>query len=376
MSIADPIREKGRELSTLARKLSEHLGGRDHQEWSGPEIVDMMKSLHETLGLLADHLDVDDEPEVPSAEAPADAAASAGAAALAEAPTRAGLPELPPEPPPEPPDAETVGAAVTSLSETLRRRAVELSGSRGFGSTAGAGGGGGGDGVPKNAHSSTLEEFFGRVGDSLITAQRQLDQRAQHQLSETVAGGGSPDLATLYRIPKVSAELKFALEEVGTGGINLLIYRQGTEASTLNQQTVQFEIAAVPAPPETVAAVRQQAPHLDWVFDAPTRSQIREALEVLEPDSQAATTSKGVLLGNFERVLAVRDPSHDDGFFLAFAEHDAEHRLGVWHLHLEPLALTAIYRFELRPKAGEDPTALRDVVAELGERQAALYRLL
>ena len=61
MSIADPIREKGRELSSLARKLSEHLGGRDHQEWSGPEIVDMMKSLHETLGLLADHLDVDDE---------------------------------------------------------------------------------------------------------------------------------------------------------------------------------------------------------------------------------------------------------------------------------------------------------------------------
>ena len=120
-------------------------------------------------------------------------------------------------------------------------RSLVIASSFSFGSVPGAGDRGGADdsGSSESAHASTLEDFFGRVGDSLITAQRQLDARARSQLAE----GGDPELATLYRIPKVSAELKFALEEVGKGGINLLIYRQGTEASTLNQQTVQFDIA-------------------------------------------------------------------------------------------------------------------------------------
>lgn len=138
--------------------------------------------------------------------------------------------------------------------------------------------------VLEERSTSSLESFFSAVGAGVISAQRELDQHSlayiqdamlQHaqalapkgdkaagaalgaQVKHEGGHGGAeewntlalPPNAAMFRIPKVTAEFKFAVEQTLTKGINVIFYSNKVESQSLQQQTATIEVVSVPLPP-------------------------------------------------------------------------------------------------------------------------------
>lgn len=462
MSIAEPIREKGRLLSQLARRLAEHLGGRSEEEWSESDVMDLFSELHQTMASLQSDLNLPTAIVPP--EAPRDPPSAAAKQAIATrsldptmfAPKEADAPSEEATPEPMKPldfsvldeidtpdlkkfdvtalqhkmaaDADFVRGMLGDIkkmrspasAEGTRWRLPEVEfnppggwtrdialdppASLGAGSlqTAPQGfdiGGGGGyyadeygtlsagesevEGSGEDAEKAELEEFFVQVGRSLVSAQQQLDQRSQEYMAQLTQGGADPSMATLYRIPKVSAELKFGLEKVSKKGINLLIHRQGTQSSILNQQSVSFEIAAIPAPPGALAAVRQRAPQMQLLLDPEARRQILEALAAATAPSQAEEEDLAALhqaqerlAAHWEEVLLVEAGPGSGRHLVALVDDGDDRRLGLWLFEQggdtsvdRPSRLTALV--DVGEASAMVPEPLREWLRTLAERQAA-----
>lgn len=131
--------------------------------------------------------------------------------------------------------------------------------------------------------TSSLESFFSAVGAGVINAQRELDKHSIEYIQDTIQqhaksispapdkpvdrGGGQikggsvpekpgdwnslpvPPNAAMFRIPKVTAEFKFAVEQTLTKGINVIFYSNKVESQSLQQQTATIEVVSVPLPP-------------------------------------------------------------------------------------------------------------------------------
>ena len=417
MAVADEVRAKGRALYSLARRVSEHLGGREDEEWVESELHGMMKELRVSLAELEDDLDVPwagQEQSPVSAPAVGTAAATTGQPASPPATEGAapdtGGEERAPGGEPLVPGPSVLRSLERDLSEgaerlrpkspigDLRRRALAGGFSRpdfdhpGESPAASFGFFGGNEEEAQEVGDdqvTTLEDFFGRVGESLISAQRQLDQRSRQVIAETTDDPAARQLATLYRIPKVSAELKFALQTQGEKGLNVIFFKQGTQSSALNQQSVQFEIAAIPAPPETLDGVAAKSPRLVWVLDGSSRRQVFAVLAEAEPvegstaaQRKALSADRDRLVARGNRLLIVREPDQEDAFFLADATTapatttpattTSDQPAGVWRLEtVEGKArLARVIRLEGSPSEAGDPSPARRLVARLGERQA------
>jgi hypothetical protein len=90
--------------------------------------------------------------------------------------------------------------------------------------------------------TTDLSMFFRSVGEGVLDAQRQLDQAS---VSYSL---GEPAHATAYRIPKVSAQINFAITSVTAGGFNVFVAKRESELKSAQQQRVSFDIVAAPAP--------------------------------------------------------------------------------------------------------------------------------
>jgi hypothetical protein len=131
--------------------------------------------------------------------------------------------------------------------------------------------------------TSSLESFFSAVGAGVINAQRELDKHSIEYIQDTIQqhangmssalekpadrGSGQikgesvtekpgdwnslpmPPNAAMFRIPKVTAEFKFAVEQTLTKGINVIFYSNKVESQSLQQQTATIEVVSVPLPP-------------------------------------------------------------------------------------------------------------------------------
>lgn len=382
MGLANDMREKAGQLHALATALTQHLEEPDEEKWLQGGLPETVQHLRQALSEVESGLDLD-PPAADSEESPGFFVTTREKLEASRAQVRSRADEKKAE------LGKSVSLAKASLHDdstadastpdgaTRGPQAAALAAAPLGGGGPGGGGPGGssrGDGDDDGPNATSLEDFFSQVGGSLVSAQRQLDQRSQEYIAELAATGAGRDMATLYRIPKVTAELKFALEKVDTQGINLLIHKQGTEASTLNEQSVQFEIAAVPAPAETLDAIQRLAPRVELLLDPSHRQKIFEAIEALEsPLATAAEkavleSSQELLLSQQRQILIVA--AGEGSYFLAFADQEEEHHLGVWHFELESSTLTSVYRFDLKPKSQEEPLVLRNWVAALSARQA------
>jgi hypothetical protein len=144
-------------------------------------------------------------------------------------------------------------------------------------------------------------EFLDSVGESVVQAQRSLDARSRDYLLET---SGVPHASpSLFRMPKLSAQIRSALRQTDEKGLSLVIFKNKTEAEQQHEQTISFEIVSVPPPP---GAALQVAP-LRWVFFRAARREILKSAEraglppdVLE-DADALLISD---LGDNARLLA------------------------------------------------------------------------
>ena len=65
-------------------------------------------------------------------------------------------------------------------------------------------------------------------------------------------------MGTLFRIPRVTAELKCSLETTHNKGINVVFYSERNDIRELHQQTVQLEVVSVPVPPDYINYLKAQ----------------------------------------------------------------------------------------------------------------------
>jgi hypothetical protein len=258
-----------------------------------------------------------------------------------------------------------------------------------------------GDGISKTTRSSSTADspeatsfssFIQSVGESLSTAQKSLDSQARETLRAASASGG-PLLPTLYRIPKLSAEVKFAFGKKTDKGLNLLFFSKKEQASEEHQQSIAFDIVATPPPPELLERLKRDVPSLQLVLAPSVREEVLAAIQTFRqsqseqgnitpaalrelelkhlPRSNSADSTK-------DRLVIIGVPDPNTRRYLVFAAGkssavDRAHEVGAWHVELkdpEHPKIQAVLRYSSEGDTGENQGFLREFILDLGKRQA------
>ncbi len=219
------------------------------------------------------------------------------------------------------------------------------------------------DGIMAGEGEKTdFKQFFHEVGRSLVGAQEMLDEESGAYLKRIQSGARDYIQPAVFRIPRLKADVKFAFEKVSREGVNLIFYRRTQQAKEQHQQSLSFELASAPPPPEVVARLRQIAPAIELVLVPADRKAILERLPAQEPPLTRKI--------DLPRVL-IWPAAGAQEFFLARAlKTDADNKVGIWHLVLsgqEP-ELKEVVAFKATvPSATRLP--LRAWVLKLAEAQ-------
>jgi hypothetical protein len=129
-----------------------------------------------------------------------------------------------------------------------------------------------------------FSQFLTGVAEAMITAQERLDLQTEAYLS----GSSSPrPLPTLFRLPRLKATMKCAIERSEGKELNLLFYSSTTAASALQQQTIDFELMAVAPPPEAGLVPGEYVPLLPRVDLVLDRSRRADLLALLQASAEA-----------------------------------------------------------------------------------------
>ncbi len=184
-------------------------------------------------------------------------------------------------------------------------------------------GGTGGDGTTADYVPSTFDEFFSGVATSFANAQHTLDQRTAEYLAEI---RDRPELLpTAFRIAKVSADMKFAVESVDSTSVGILIFKDTNSTTVQNQQSVHFEMVAAPTPAGTTIST----PAVPLMLSAGTRGQVFAAIKKLVDGGDQ--TGAAILQAKPDRVLIfVEDPA--TSLYLTYAD---DSNFGVWRLAVD-----------------------------------------
>jgi hypothetical protein len=294
--------------------------------------------------------------------------------------------------------------------------------------------------------SATIADFFRAIGTSVVDAQKKLDAASEEYARASLRlgsgggegaltgeggeAGGAPPIATMFRIPRVSAELKFSVEKVQSKSLNVVLYSNRQDIKELHQQSVQVEVVAVPVPAnylndlkslpapqprpptrapravtfqegteESARSLEALAPHAlaeeasapeafgeaapaeevrgailaAWVgaiADEARRAGARELIEELDIKEHGRRSSpvKRLLLPAWERAVVVTDQRNTCFVLLALQKPKAE--LLIWQLIQVPAALSLLYRMPRGREARRAIARVHRTVAELGNAQA------
>ncbi len=121
--------------------------------------------------------------------------------------------------------------------------------------------------------------FLEMISKSVVRAQEMLDGESERYIRE--AKGRPHALPSLFRMPKVTAQMKFGLDVSEGGGLNLLFYSRKHETTTRNEQAIEFEVISVPAPPDVLAKVESGV--VGAVVDRSSRTFLGTILKALTP---------------------------------------------------------------------------------------------
>ncbi len=97
---------------------------------------------------------------------------------------------------------------------------------------------------------SQFAKFLADIGRSMVETQRMMDHVSREYNLENQ--DNDYVFPTVFRIPKLTAELKVALDSESSGKLNVIVASKKTTSKELNEQTIQFEIIAAPLPPEAL----------------------------------------------------------------------------------------------------------------------------
>ncbi|MEM7222047.1 MAG: hypothetical protein AAF495_03655 [Pseudomonadota bacterium] len=166
-----------------------------------------------------------------------------------------------------------------------------------------------------------IREFFETVGDGVASAQVALDRRsADYERARSFAA-----LPSLYRIPKVSAEIKFSLEQTEGSGFNFIFGRSETTRQEM-QNSVSFDIISSPPPPESLEEIPSGGVFISDVAErAAVRSEVARRHEASEGenvkkvlakfiDNKAWTRTVILAIGNQDWLLFLPTGSDSDAY--------------------------------------------------------------
>lgn len=227
--------------------------------------------------------------------------------------------------------------------------------------------------VDSTPEGTNFADFLANIGTSFIETQQKLDQQSIEYLNSIQDRPYLPP--TVFRIPKISAELNVALEEKKGMGVNVILFSKQQEMSTYNQQSMNFEIAAVPPSPELLQILRDQTPKIDFLFDTMKRQSVFDQIEKLTPQQNNPKLKAQLQIiatqDNRNRVL-IWPIGANGTFLILFAGEASGDDVGIWFLNTQKEDLEPVLRLDLKPKPGENQGPLREFVFELGQTQEKL----
>jgi len=152
-----------------------------------------------------------------------------------------------------------------------------------------------------------ISDFFESVGEGVVAAQERLDQRSKNYLAT------KPELAlpALFRIPKASAEIHFAIEQTKTKKFNVLVYGASDTRQHQQQHKVSFDIISAPPPPEMLQQILVPKARDVFVIGPAEREGIRERMIAyahrVGEDSQIGKHAMGLVDDvTFQHLLILR----------------------------------------------------------------------
>ena len=101
---------------------------------------------------------------------------------------------------------------------------------------------------PDGDQATSIEGFFNAVGSGARKAQEALDLESLEYMKNRQSF--APE--TMYRIPKVSANLKVGMTVSEDKQINFLVIKSGSETSRTLEQEISFDIVSAPPPPDSL----------------------------------------------------------------------------------------------------------------------------
>jgi len=154
--------------------------------------------------------------------------------------------------------------------------------------------------VVQESKSGDISEFFHAIGSGVIDAQRRLDHASQEYVRGLLSQPerpGAASTASLFRIPRVTAELKCSLESSHEKKLNLVFYSDRNDVRELHQQSIQLEVVAVPVPPDYLQELQR------------TKTERQE--ESSDPSSEAAEESEPSDQSNAPKIFSL--PTETEG---------------------------------------------------------------
>lgn len=221
------------------------------------------------------------------------------------------------------------------------------------------------------ADRAKVATFLEGMANSMVSIQRRLDAHNTEYL--TTALSDPAVVPAQFRMPRLSAELHFALEKVTSEGWDILIYEKANEARELHQQTLTAEMVAAPPPPELLESLRAVTPLVSLVLAPNERNQIRLLVEQGQPRVQKE------LLETWARVLIFRAQTTTSGgeYLLALSRGtDNDGDLGIWHVKEKPPSVTVARRYGVKPRASEHTAELRKLLSAVADSQVAWLKRL
>src|SRR5262249_5612604 len=119
---------------------------------------------------------------------------------------------------------------------------------------------------------------------------------------------------SLFRIPRLQAKMKFALDTESEEKLGLIFSTSGESESTRLEQSLEFDILAVPPPPESGLAPGPylvQMPRFELLVDGARRewfARVRKHPEVAAKLGVPPVGSKALLLWEFVRPPEAKSP--------------------------------------------------------------------
>lgn len=222
----------------------------------------------------------------------------------------------------------------------------------------------------------SISDFLSTIGQSVVASQEALDEQSIRYLQSISDRPFIPP--TLFRIPKISAELKVGLSRGRRRELSIIIASSKEELNQMNEQTINFEIAAVPPTPELLEILEGQAPRIEFLFNREGRKEVFHALEHIQPEiTEASETrlkeqlARLISAENRDRVL-IWPVDQRRSYLILFAGENSKDDVAVWYLDRQNQKLISIIRGDLKSKIGEDQNPLREFVLDLGQAQARL----